>query len=314
MPTADGSDLTRAEISAAVGAAGWRYVLGTLRTTVAVESLGEALDVAGAALVAAGPDADDRLTVDVRADRVVLVLQTLAVAAVTQADIDAAVRISTRLGELGRAGEPRIVAVDRGRHRRHATSPPSGRSGKRSSPTSTSRATPDRRIPSSTRPAAVPPCGSSRWTPRGLQRNRIHLDVSVPHDESAARIDAALAAGGTLVFGPRRPRLLGAGRSRGQRGLHHHLARPRLTATSEPDEIEAGGCEPPGEQRAQRAPRAFDAQPRARERRMSQSPMSQGGPGTVVVVAGSHAGTVVGGSVDGGGAVTVVGAVVVVVS
>ena len=31
------------------------------------------------------------------------------------------------------------------------------------------------------------------------QRNRIHFDVSVPHDEAAARIEATLAAGGVLV-------------------------------------------------------------------------------------------------------------------
>ncbi len=31
------------------------------------------------------------------------------------------------------------------------------------------------------------------------QRNRIHLDVDVAHDEARARIDAALAAGGTLL-------------------------------------------------------------------------------------------------------------------
>ncbi len=31
------------------------------------------------------------------------------------------------------------------------------------------------------------------------QRNRIHIDVTVPHDEADARIAAALAAGGTLV-------------------------------------------------------------------------------------------------------------------
>jgi 4a-hydroxytetrahydrobiopterin dehydratase len=30
------------------------------------------------------------------------------------------------------------------------------------------------------------------------QRNRIHLDVSVPHDEAEARIQATLAAGGAL--------------------------------------------------------------------------------------------------------------------
>ena len=31
------------------------------------------------------------------------------------------------------------------------------------------------------------------------QRNRIHVDVTVPHDVAADRIAAALAAGGTLL-------------------------------------------------------------------------------------------------------------------
>jgi 4a-hydroxytetrahydrobiopterin dehydratase len=31
------------------------------------------------------------------------------------------------------------------------------------------------------------------------QRNRIHFDITVPHDEAEARIAAALAAGGTMV-------------------------------------------------------------------------------------------------------------------
>jgi 4a-hydroxytetrahydrobiopterin dehydratase len=31
------------------------------------------------------------------------------------------------------------------------------------------------------------------------QRNRIHLDITVPHDKAQERIDAALAAGGTMV-------------------------------------------------------------------------------------------------------------------
>ena len=31
------------------------------------------------------------------------------------------------------------------------------------------------------------------------QRNRIHVDVTVPPDEADARVEAALAAGGTLV-------------------------------------------------------------------------------------------------------------------
>ena len=30
-------------------------------------------------------------------------------------------------------------------------------------------------------------------------RNRIHVDVSVPHDQAQARVDAILAAGGTML-------------------------------------------------------------------------------------------------------------------
>jgi 4a-hydroxytetrahydrobiopterin dehydratase len=37
------------------------------------------------------------------------------------------------------------------------------------------------------------------------QRNRIHFDVSVPHDEALRRIDAALAAGGRLLSDVRAP-------------------------------------------------------------------------------------------------------------
>lgn len=31
------------------------------------------------------------------------------------------------------------------------------------------------------------------------QQNRIHIDISVPHDRTEARVPAALAAGGRLV-------------------------------------------------------------------------------------------------------------------
>lgn len=37
------------------------------------------------------------------------------------------------------------------------------------------------------------------------QRNRIHLDVTVPHDQAEARVTAALAAGGTLLSADRAP-------------------------------------------------------------------------------------------------------------
>ena len=31
------------------------------------------------------------------------------------------------------------------------------------------------------------------------QRNRVHIDISVPHDQAQARLEAALAAGGRLL-------------------------------------------------------------------------------------------------------------------
>ena len=37
------------------------------------------------------------------------------------------------------------------------------------------------------------------------QRNRIHFDVVVPHDEACRRIEAARAAGGTLVYDAEAP-------------------------------------------------------------------------------------------------------------
>lgn len=37
------------------------------------------------------------------------------------------------------------------------------------------------------------------------QRNRIHFDVSVPHDEAPHRITAALAAGGVLLSDAKAP-------------------------------------------------------------------------------------------------------------
>jgi 4a-hydroxytetrahydrobiopterin dehydratase len=37
------------------------------------------------------------------------------------------------------------------------------------------------------------------------QRNRVHIDVVVPHDQARARIQATLAAGGTLRYDAEAP-------------------------------------------------------------------------------------------------------------
>ena len=62
-------------------------------------------------------------------------------------------------------------------------------------------------------------------------RQRWHLDVSVPHDVAQERIQAAHRRRRDPGQRQARPGVLGAGRRRRQQGLHLHLAEPRLTAT-----------------------------------------------------------------------------------
>jgi 4a-hydroxytetrahydrobiopterin dehydratase len=192
--------LSRREASEAVTGLGWRLVLGELRTEVLTGSLPLAADVAARAAAAAG--AQGHLQMDVRADRVILSLQSAEVGWVTERDVELARAISTMVGETrletvsggdGRAVQVLEVGIDtvdaaaiRGFWRAvlgYADEP--GRS--------------------EAWDALIDPLGQGPavWfqqmdEPRP-QRNRIHFDVSVPHDEAEPRISAALAAGGRLV-------------------------------------------------------------------------------------------------------------------
>jgi len=209
--------LSRQEASDAVTRLGWRLVLGELRTEVWTGSLPLAADVAARAASAAG--AEGHLRLDVRADRVILSLQTAAVGWVTEADVELARDISTVVGDMrletvsgsgnGNGGgddggdgrsvqviEVGIDAIDAGAIRPfwravlgYADEP--GRAGPWD--------------------GLVDPLGQGPavWFQRmdapRPQRNRIHFDVSVPHDEAEPRIRAALAAGGTLVYDAKAP-------------------------------------------------------------------------------------------------------------
>jgi 4a-hydroxytetrahydrobiopterin dehydratase len=192
--------LSRQEASEAVAGLGWRYVLGELRTEVRTGSLPLAADVAGRA--AAVPEAQGHLRMDVREDRVLLSLQTAEVGWVTSRDVELARRISvateefrltTTSGDDARTVqvlEIGIDAMDIASIRPfwkavlgYADEP--GRSGPED--------------------ALVDPFGQgqSLWfqqmdAPRP-QRNRLHFDVSVPHDEAHPRIEATIAAGGKLL-------------------------------------------------------------------------------------------------------------------
>ena len=66
------------------------------------------------------------------------------------------------------------------------------------------------------------------------QRNRIHVDVFVPHDQAEERVAAALAAGGRLVSDEHAPAVVDPGRRRGQRGRRRDVARPLLIELTAP--------------------------------------------------------------------------------
>jgi 4a-hydroxytetrahydrobiopterin dehydratase len=197
--------LSRTAASAAVAGIGWRYLLGVLAVSVPVQSLAQAGEVAAAAVAACGPDADGHLRADMRPDRVELSVQTRALGVTTGRDAQLAHRIGAALAGLGHApagatsaGSPRPVqmlelaidAMDISAIRPfwkavlgYADEP--GSDGGQD--------------------AIVDPAGQlpAIWfqqmdSPRP-QRNRIHFDITVAHDEAGPRVRAALAAGGRLV-------------------------------------------------------------------------------------------------------------------
>ena len=186
--------LSRADASAAVTRLGWRYVLGEFRAEVLTGSLPLAADVAGRA--AALPDVEGHLRMDIRADRLLLSLQTAEQGWVTTHDAELARQLSGLAQEFRLTTQPGdrtvqvlelgIDALDIAKIRPFwkavlgYTDEAEGGN------------------------ALVDPLGQGPavWfqqmdAPRP-QRNRIHVDVSVPHDEAPRRIEATLAAGGTV--------------------------------------------------------------------------------------------------------------------
>jgi 4a-hydroxytetrahydrobiopterin dehydratase len=197
--------LSRTAASTAVEAIGWRYLLGTLSVSVPVQSLAQGIEVVTAAMAASGSDADGRLRVDLRPDRVELSVQTRAVSAVTSRDTALARRIADAVAELGLAPaaattreSPRPVqmleiAID-------ALDIASIRPFWKAVMAYVDE--PGRDAPES---GIVDPAGQlpAIWfqqmdAPRP-QRNRVHFDITVAHDEAEARVRAALEAGGRLV-------------------------------------------------------------------------------------------------------------------
>ena len=192
----DAARPTRQQISDAVDPVGWRLVLGAIYTEVAAASLTEATDAASVAVSAVGPDGQGHLTVDIRADRTVLRLQS-DFGGVTGRDVRLAHEVSGALAARGMPARPGAVqaleiAID-------ALDIPAVRPFWKAITGYVDEAG------SELVEALVDPAGSGPaiWfqqmdAPRP-QRNRIHLDIDVPAEAASARIDAAIAAGGRLL-------------------------------------------------------------------------------------------------------------------
>ncbi|GIE32027.1 hypothetical protein Ait01nite_050720 [Actinoplanes italicus] len=242
--------LSRTAASEAVGEQGWRFVLGTLRTFVAVGSLAEAAAVAAWAVEACGADADEHLRLDLRPKLVSLTLRPQAFGGVTARDAELAHSITAALQAVGRETTPgpglgRAATPGPGLGRAATSGPGLGRAAT-SGPDFGQETTPGTELIArsvqeweiaidaldiaSVRPfwkavlgytdepgkhgpedRLIDPLrqGPAVWFQRMSeprpQRNRVHFDISVPHDEVPGRLAAALAAGGRLVSEERAP-------------------------------------------------------------------------------------------------------------
>jgi len=188
--------LTRQEASDAVSELGWRYILGTLRTSVPVQTLLQASELAAAVVTACGADADQHLRLDLRPDLFVLTLQSLDQARVTERDVELARLITAAIGQ-GEAAPSSVqlleIAID-------AMDIPAIRPFWQAL-----LGYADEPCAGGPEDALVDPAGfgPAFWfqqmsEPR-TERNRIHFDLCVPHDEAASRIKSALDAGGRLL-------------------------------------------------------------------------------------------------------------------
>ena len=195
------TELTRGQITDAIHDLGWRLISRNMQCAVRVASLAEAARVAARVTEAAG-DAS-ALSIDLRPEAVHVRVSAHAQFWPTPADIESVRRVSTAVADLGLAVTPGLE-----------NGPVQGL---------------EVAIDALDIPAVLPfwaavlgyvkvmddaiidplGVGPGFWfqqmdAPRP-QRNRIHLDVMVPHDAAQDRMDAAIAAGGTMVYDAEAP-------------------------------------------------------------------------------------------------------------
>lgn len=190
--------LSDADVTARVDPRHWRVLLGTLHATFATGTFANGLDLVRR-VAAEAEEANHHPDVDLRYPSVHVALVSHDVGGLTERDVALAGRISAVADALGVNGVPGVsqaleVAIDA---LDIAAVLPFWRAvlGYEDEPPPAPDAPPALRDPVGRAPAV--------WfqqmdAPRP-QRNRIHLDVTVPHDVAESRVRAAVDAGGRLV-------------------------------------------------------------------------------------------------------------------
>ncbi|MEX2504513.1 MAG: VOC family protein [Egicoccus sp.] len=188
----DVTPVTAEEFDALEGVDDWRFLLGTITANFRAGGFAAAASFA-ADIAAAADEADHHPDLDVRyPDHVRVTFTTHAVGSLTDLDVTMARRVSALAVEAGATAEPRttqtleiaIDTMDADRIRPFWAAVLGYREV-------------DGELVDPLR------LGPSVWfqqmdEPR-TDRDRFHIDVTVPHDIAEDRVEAAIAAGGTLV-------------------------------------------------------------------------------------------------------------------
>ena len=194
----DTQKLTAPQVSESEGLDDWRVLLHTLQASFSTGSMAKGVEFA-ARIGAAADAANHHPDLTITYPRVHVLLTTHDAGGLTTRDVDLARTISAIASELGITAEPTAVtqleiaidALD------IAAVKPFWEAVLGYDPDGD-----DASVDSYGR---APAFWFQQMDAPRPQRNRIHVDVTVPHDVATQRIAAALAAGGTLLSDARAP-------------------------------------------------------------------------------------------------------------
>jgi 4a-hydroxytetrahydrobiopterin dehydratase len=191
-------ELTARQVSESDGLEDWRVLLRTLQTSFRTGSMAKGLEFAGR-VGAAADEVNHHPDLTVTYPRVHVLLTSHDTGGLTERDVALARTISAIAAELGLAAEPSAVtqleiAID-------ALDIPAVKPFWEAVLGYKADSDDDSVDPYGRGPAFW----YQQMDAERPQRNRIHVDVTVPHDVAEQRIAAALAAGGRLVSDARAP-------------------------------------------------------------------------------------------------------------